>query len=153
MTAAAPYVLSAISGGSSRPWHYASSVDEQRKVVDRLLGETEGHVLFYVWDRPAGRASDDYPGQQLKIVYRNRYGAAHFTNSDPAHGPVGAWLAHLDRPHLDAPKPIYDPWDPERVTIPDDAVLSIDQLRTIVAEYARTGRQPANLMWTAVDFV
>jgi hypothetical protein len=101
-------------------------------------------VLLYVWDRPAGGDTGQYPCQQLKIVYTARVGAAHYTNGDPAHGPVGAWLAQADQPPTDPPTVVYDPWDPERVTLPATAVLPVDRFREIAEEYAATGRPGCN---------
>jgi hypothetical protein len=63
VTTLAPHVVSAISGGAFEPWHYARSAEERHEVVDRLLGEPAGHVLFYVWDRPAGGELGAYPAQ------------------------------------------------------------------------------------------
>lgn len=153
-TATTPTVVSAISGGALRPWHYASTADQQHEVIDRLLGENAGHVLFYAWDRPAGGERDEYPAQQLTIVYRDGYGAANFSNGDPGHGPVGAWLALSDdRPPADIAPLAYDPWDPDRVTVPAEAMLPLARLRELVGEYAATGRRPNGTRWKAVDFV
>lgn len=153
MTTLAPRVVSAISGGAFEPWHYARSADEQHEVVDRLLGTPAGHVLFYVWDRAAGGEGGTYPAQQLKIVFRDGYGAAHFTNSDPRYGPVGAWLARSDAPQADVPPVEYDPWDPERVTLSGDVLLPMPRLREIATEYAATGHRSRVVEWVAVDFV
>jgi hypothetical protein len=153
VTTLAPHVVSAISGGGFEPWHYARSADEQHEVIGRLLGEPDGHVLFYVWDRPAGGERGKYPAQQLKIVFRDGYGAVHFTNSDPEHGPVGAWLARSDSPPAVTVSVEYDPWDPERVILPAEALLPVWRLREVAAEYAATGHQPQTVQWTAVDFV
>lgn len=152
-TAMTPHVVSAISGGALRPWYYATTPDQQVEVVKRLLGESAGHVLFYAWDRPAGGERDEYPDQQLKVVYRDGYGAAHFTNSDPAYGPVGAWLALADDPVVDVTPPAYDPWDPERVTLTPDVLLPIVQLQQLATEYATTGDRPLGAHWKPVDFV
>jgi len=146
-------VLSGVSGGVARPWHRASTTDDKREMVFRLLGEPEGHVLFYAWDRPAGAPHDGYPAHQLKVVYRAGYGAAHFTNNDPGGGPVGAWLAHTASPPTAVPAPTYDPWDPTRVSIPADALLTIDALGAVAIEYAETGQRPARVDWTPVGFV
>lgn len=152
-TATAPHVVSAISGGARRPWHYATGLDQQIEVIRRLLGEPAGHVLFYAWDRPAGGDRAEYPDQQLKVVYRDGYGAAHFTNSDPANGSVGAWLALADDPPADAAPLAYDPWDPERVTLTSDVLLPIAQLQQLTVEYASTAHRPVGARWKAVDFV
>jgi hypothetical protein len=152
-TATTPYVVSAISGGALRPWHYATTPDQQIEVIRQLLGEPAGHVLFYAWDRPAGGDHDEYPDQQLKVVYRNGHGAAHFTNGDPAHGPVGAWLALADDPPTDVTPPVFDPWDAERVTLTTDVLLPIIRLQQLTIEYATTAHQPIGAHWKAVDFV
>jgi hypothetical protein len=152
-TATAPHVVSAISGGAWRPWHYATRLDQQIEIIQRLLGEPAGHVLFYAWDRPAGGDRAEYPDQQLKVVYRDGYGAAHFTNSDPANGPVGAWLALADDSPTDAARLAYDPWDPERVILGADVLLPIDRLQQLTIEYATTGHRPERARWKAVDFV
>jgi hypothetical protein len=152
-TTATPYVVSAISGGALRPWHYATTPDQQIEVVRRLLGESAGHVLFYTWDRPAGGKRDEYPDQQLKVVYQDGYGAAHFTNGDPAQGPVGAWLAMADDPLTDVTPLAYDPWDPERVTLTPDVLLPVVRLQQLAIKYARTGRRPIGAHWKPVDFV
>jgi hypothetical protein len=152
-TQATPHVVSAISGGAFRPWHYATTPDQQRETIARLLGEPAGHVLFYVWNRPAGGVRDEYPEQQLKVVYGDGYGAAHFTNSDPAHGPVGAWLAMADDLLSDVTPLAYDPWDPARVTLTPDVLLPVVRLQELAIEYATTGCRPADAHWKAVDFV
>lgn len=152
-TTTAPHVVSAISGGALRPWHYAATLDQQQEVIDRLLGEPAGHVLFYVWDRPAGGDGGQYPGQQLKVVYRDGYGAAHFTNSDPVHGPVGAWLALTETPPAEGTSLVFDPWDPERVIVSADAMVPLPRLRELATEYAVTGHRPGGARWRAVDFV
>lgn len=152
MNTVATRVLSAISGGAFRPWHYARTETERHRVIRDQLGQDSGHVLFYVWDRPAGGETNQYPSHQLKIVYNRGMGAAHFTNSDPEHGPVGAWLAHVDRPPTDPPEVIYDPWDPDRVVLPAAALLPIERLREIADGYATTGRQP-DARWTPVEWV
>jgi hypothetical protein len=152
-TQATPHVVSAISGGALRPWHYATTSDQQREIITRLLGEPAGHVLFYVWNRPAGGTRDEYPDQQLKVVYRDGYGAAHFSNGDPTHGPVGAWLAIADDPSADVAPLAYDPWDPARVTLTPDVLLPIIRLQQLATEYATTGHQPVGAQWKAVDFV
>jgi len=152
-TAPAPHVVSAISGGARNPWYYAIRPDRQIEIIRRLLSEQAGHVLFYAWDRPAGGDHDEYPDQQLKVVYRDGYGAVHFTNSDPANGPVGAWMALADDPPTDAEPLAYDPWDPERVTLTPDVLLPVDRLQQLTIEYATTAHRPAGAHWKAVDFV
>ncbi|HEX5116057.1 MAG TPA: hypothetical protein VFW65_12740 [Pseudonocardiaceae bacterium] len=152
-TQATPHVVSAISGGAFRPWYYATTPDQQRKIITELLGETAGHVFFYVWDRPAGGKDRQYPDQQFKVVYNHDYGAAHYTNGDPAHGPVGAWLAVADDPPADPAPVAYDPWDPARVTLTPDVLLPIVQLQRLAIEYATTGQRPVGAQWKAVDFV
>lgn len=152
-TTTTPHVVSAISGGAHRPWHYATTPDQQVQVVRRLLGEPAGHVLFYAWDRPAGGERNEYPDQQLKVVYRDGYGAAHFTNSDPSTGPVGAWLALADDPPTDVVPLAYDPWDPERVTLTPDVLLPVIRLQQLAIEYAATTHRPVAVHWKAVDFV
>lgn len=152
-TATTPHVVSAISGGALRPWHYATTPDEQVEIVRQLLGEPAGHVLFYAWDRPAGGEHDAYPDQQLKVVYLDGYGAAHFTNGDPGAGPVGAWLALADDSAVGVTPPVYDPWDAARVTLTPDVLLPIGRLRRLATEYAGTGRRPVGARWKAVDFV
>lgn len=153
MTTVGAHVLSAISGGAFRPWRYAHTETERRQVVHDLLGQESGHVLFYVWDRPAGGEANDYPGQQLKIVYNGGVGAAHYSNGDPGHGPVGAWLAHTDQPPTHPPEVVYDPWDPDRVVLPAAALLPIERLREIAQNYATTGQQPDNTQWSPVEWV
>lgn len=150
---AASHVVSAISGGAFRPWHYATTADRQREIIDQLLGEAAGHVLFYVWDRPAGGDGDEYPEQQLTVVYDHGYGAAHYTNGDPAHGPVGAWLALADEPPDGIATLAYDPWDPARVTLTPDVLSPINRLRLLAVQYANTGQRPVGAQWKAVDFV
>jgi hypothetical protein len=153
VTTVAPRILSAISGGAFRPWHYASTETERRQVIQDLLGQDSGHVLFFVWDRPAGGEANEYPSQQLKIVYNDGMGAAHYTNGDTGHGPAGAWLAQTDQPPADPPEVIYDPWDPDRVTLPPTAMLTIDQLREIAENYAGTGQRPTGVEWAPVEWV
>lgn len=153
MTIVVPLVLSAISGGAFRPWHYAHTEAERHQVIRDLVGQGSGHVLFYVWGRPAGGETNGYPGHQLKIVYNGGVGAAHFTNGDPEHGPVGAWLAHTDQPPTDPPEVIYDPWDPERVILPAVALLPVDRLREIVESYAATGQRPVGAEWAPVEWI
>jgi hypothetical protein len=110
-------------------------------------------VLFYVWDRPAGGDSGQYPRQQLKVVYADGVGAAHYSNADAAHEPVGAWLAEAEQPPVDPPTVVYDPWDPERVTLPATALLPTDRLQVIVKEYADTGERPSATAWIRVEWV
>lgn len=153
VTTVAPHILSAISGGAFESWHYARTETEQRQVIHDLLGQDNGHVLFYVWDRPAGGEANEYPGQQLKIVYNGGMGAVHYTNGDTGQGPVGAWLALADQPPSDPPEVIYDPWDPERVTLPATAMLSVDQLRKVAESYAATGERPTGVKWAPVEWV
>ena len=153
MTTVAPHTMSAISGGAFRHWHYAHTETERHQLIRDMLGQERGHVLFYAWDRPAGGKADQYPGHQLKIVYNGRVGAAHFTNGDPEHGPVGAWLTQADQPPADPSEVIYDPWDPDRVSLPADALLSLERLREIAEEYATTGQRPTAAQWTSVPWV
>ncbi|TDV53759.1 Imm1 family immunity protein [Actinophytocola oryzae] len=153
MTTVAPRILSAISGGAFRPWHYARTETERHQVIQDLLGQDSGHVLFYLWDRPAGGEANEYPRQQLKIVYNGGMGAAHYTNGDTGHGPVGAWLARADHAPTDPPEVIFDPWDPDRVSLPTTALLPTEQLRDIAEDYAATGRQPTRARWTSVEWV
>lgn len=136
-----------------RPWHYATTHAQHIEVVRQLLGEPAGHVLFYSWDRPAGGKHDEYPAQQLKVVYRAGYGAAHFTNGDPSHGPVGAWLAVADDPPANVAPLAYDPWDPEWVTLTPDVLLPVIRLQQLAIEYAATAERPISAHWKAVDFV
>lgn len=153
MTSLAPRVVSAISGGAHRPWHYAHTDTERHELIRRLLSEAHGHVLLYVWHRPAGGDTNQFPRQQLKIVYNAGVGAAHYANSDPEHGLVGAWLAQADQPPTDPPTVIYDPWDPERVTLPANALLPIDALREIAEDYATTRQRPTGAQWAPVEWV
>ena len=153
MTTVAPHVLSAISGGAFRPWHYARTEKERHQVILDLLGQDSGHVLFYVWDRPAGGESNEYPGHQLKIVYNGGMGAAHYTNGDSQHGPTGAWMAQADQSPTDPPEVIYDPWDPDRVTLRATAILTVDRLREIAEDYAATGQRPSGVEWAPVEWV
>jgi Immunity protein Imm1 len=53
----------------------------------------------------------------------------------------------------DAAPLAYDPWDPERVIVPPDAMLPITRLRELAAEYAATGHRPGGTQWKAVDYV
>ena len=153
MTTLAPQVVSAISGGAHRPWHYARTESEWRRLIDELLGGQQGHVLLYAWDRPAGGEADQYPRHQLKIVYTDGVGAAHFSNGDPARGPIGAWLTQTEQAPINPPRVVYDPWDPHRVTLPATALLPIQQLRELAKEYATTGQRPVSTTWTPVDWV
>lgn len=153
MTTVALRVLSAISGGALRPWHYARTETEQHQIIRSLLGQDSGHVLFYVWDRPAGGESNEYPGHQLKIVYNRGMGAAHYTNGDSQCGPTGAWLAQADQSPIDPPEVIYDPWDPDRVTLRATAILAVDRLRGVAEAYAATGQRPTSVTWEPVDWV
>ena len=143
-------ILSAGYGGAAHPWHHARTGTERRQVIHDLLGDDDGHVLFYLWDRPAG---DEFPGHQLKIVYNGEVGAAHFHNADARHGPPGAWLARAERPPADPPEVVYDPWDPGRVTVSASALLPIAQLRAIAEDYATTGRRPVGTWWSPVAWV
>lgn len=152
MTAIQPCVISAISGGAHRSWHYAHTCEERRWLIDELLGQKRGHVLFYAWDRPAGGETDEYPRHQLKIVYNGGLGAVHYSNGDSEHGPVGAWLAQADHPPADPPEVIFDPWDPDRVTLPLIALLPVDQLHEIADGYASTGLRPV-AQWAPVEWV
>lgn len=149
----APRILSAISARASHSCHCARTESEYRQVIGHLLAQNDGHVLFYVWDRPAGGEASEYPGQQLRIVYSDGMGAAHYTNSDTGHGPVGAWLARAARPSTNPPEVIYDPSDPDRVTLPAIAMLPIAQLRQVAENYASTGQRPTGVEWKPVEWV
>jgi hypothetical protein len=88
-------------GGAFRPWHYARTKTEQHQTIQALPGQDRGHVLFYVWDRPAGGKSNEYPGHQLKIVYNSGMGAAHYTNGDSQRGPTGhGWRKPISHPPI-----------------------------------------------------
>jgi hypothetical protein len=80
-------------------------------------------------------------------------GAAHYTNGDSEHGSVGAWLAKSDPPPTDPIEVIYDPWDPDRVSLPATALIVIDGLDEIVEGYATTGQRPTSVEWASVGWV
>jgi hypothetical protein len=56
-------------------------------------------------------------------------------------------LAQADQSPTDPPEVIYDPWDPDRVTLRATAILTVDRLREIAEDYAATRRRPTGVEW------
>lgn len=136
------------AGPSRSGWLYGYTDDERATVVDMLLAEPGPQVFqLYMWDRPAG--GRDFPLVYLTVAVDGPVGAAHFydhyakQDADAAVVTIGTMPSSatvMFRPDAG-------------IVFPPDAVVSRDELRELMTEFATTGMRPVTVRWRSVDFV
>ena len=107
-----------------------------------------GHRTIVVSDHPYDPAAAELTPMLLVTVTAG-YGAAYFREVD--HGTVSGWITSNPSPVPTAPKVAFvgQGWS----DFPSAAVLTTDQLRTLVAEYLATGRRPVSVRWQESEWV
>jgi hypothetical protein len=149
-----------MSGGQTRlvltagplrsEWLHGYTEDERTAVVDMLLAQSGQQVFqLYMWDKPAG--GRDFPLVYMTVAVDGPMGAAHFYDHYAEQTRDAAVVTSGTEP-AQGSEPLMFRRE-AGIMFPSNAVVTREELRTLMVEFVTTGGRPSSVVWQSVDFV